>query len=464
MQITELPKLLKRKLYLSPSARKSWLQILKTALITAFIVGGIAYVENEQKKNKSTTINQPSIQAKIDKSNTNNYQKKISTGTAQSEAGEGKNNDTTCEYKFNLSEIICLTSDLKLLAQVENTSIIFAAILFILGTFDRKKQLERQAWQLIDGAQGSQTSGARRQAIEELYEEGSDITGLDADGADLRGINLSGANLERASFKNAILEEANFAGANLRDADFTEARLQGANFNKAKLWNANFTGARLEAFIDNNEIKKPTDLRDADLGLTTFNQAILSEAIFGVVDSELHIGGNETNLNGAQLRDANLKAVNLNKVCIAEAKFGGAKIDSIETIRKAEKYREAYYSKDFSDAHHDEIKKVDEDYYKDLESQQVTTKKIVEISQRLLSKESLSLQDEDSLSDFVNLLNHLVILFKESNNQCFTENEVLDKVIDIEQKIEERNQIREKLLRKKSEAKKLIEEGKKLIE
>ncbi|NMG20940.1 pentapeptide repeat-containing protein [Brasilonema bromeliae] len=244
-------KFLLKKLSFSPSTRKSWFQILVTLLITIFIVGGIAWLENEQK------------------------------------------NDKKCEHKLDFPTILCFISDSKLLNQVQNISVISAAILFFCDTFDRKKQLERQAWQLIDGAQGSETSGARRQAIEELYKEGADITGLDADGADLRGINLSGANLERASFKNAILEEANFEGANLTEANFEGANLKGANFKKAMLLHADFTRADLTAYD-----QKKTDLRDADLGRTIFNRAKVSEAIFGVIDSEPHLG-NKTNLSGA---------------------------------------------------------------------------------------------------------------------------------------------------------------------
>jgi uncharacterized protein YjbI with pentapeptide repeats len=442
-------------LWPAPSTRKSWCQIVVTLLITFSIVGVIAWVENEQKADKPQTTSQTPNQTKTDKLNTNNSLDNTLNKTANPEAVENKGKK--CEYNFSISTVICLVSDLKLLAQAQNFAVIAAAILFFWDTFDRKKQLERQAWQLIDGAQGSETSGARRQAIEELYQEGSDITGLDADGADLRGINLSRADLTRASFKNAILEEANFEGSTLTEANFTGAILKGANFKKAKLWGANFTRADLSNF----SIEK-TDLRDADLGFATFNRAKLSEAIFGVIDSEPHLG-NKTNLMGAKLRCVNLKDVNLNKVCIAEAKLGGATIEDVDTIRKADKYQEAYYSKDFYDAHNDELKNIDFDYYKDPEFQEMTTKKIVEISQRLLRKESLSLQDEESLSDFVNLLNHLVILVKESSNQCLTDNELFDKVVDVKKALEEKQKTEQDALIKISDNEKLIQETQKIL-
>ncbi|MCC3475605.1 MAG: pentapeptide repeat-containing protein [Microcoleus sp. PH2017_15_JOR_U_A] len=463
-----LKKLLK-KISPSRSTIKSWYQIFTALSITFVIVLSIAWLENEPKESKRQITSQLPSQTKTDKLTPNDYPNNTSTQIANPEVEESK--DKKCEYKFNfsalVSTLICLISDLKLLAQVQNIAVISAASLFFLDTFDRKKQLERQAWQLIDGAQGAETSGARRQAIEDLHKEKSDITGLDADGADLRGIDLSGANLERASFKNAILEEANFEGATLTEANFTGANLKGAIFKKAKLWGADFTGADLTTFRKSETdsspaIEKQTDLRDADLGFTTFNRALLDGAIFGVIDkSDL---GKQTNLNGAKLRGVNLKNVNLNEACIAEARFGGSKID-INKIRKAVKYEEAHYSEDFCDDHKDEFKNKDIPYYGDIEFQQSITKKIVEISQRLLKKESLSLQDEESISDFVNVLNYLVILVKESNNQCLADHELSDKIIDLQKAFEEKQQAEQEVLRMIPEyEKKLADKEKKLAD
>jgi uncharacterized protein YjbI with pentapeptide repeats len=453
-------KFLPKKKKTSPSARKIRYQIIITLFITTFLAVVVAILEDSLKNENP----EPAIKPEL---NTKNPQIiEFFEAYNQNEARQEENKK--CRYrtitlgnnKIDLTGIICPLADSKLLGQVQNIGVLSAAILFLLDTRDRKKQLERQAWQLIDGAQGSETSGARRQAIEELYEEGADITGLDADGADLRGINLSGANcnLTRASFKNAILDEANFEGANLKEANFTGAKLRGANFKGACLWGANFTRADLRAFSDD----KKTDFRDADLGLTIFKRAKLSEAIFGRIDSEPYLG-NETNLKGAILRGAKLKDVNLNKVYIAGAKFGGAIIEDIETISNALQYEEAFYDKDFYEAHKDKIKYVDEKYYEDPEFQQITTQQIVEISQRLLSKQSLSLQDEESLSDFINLLNHLVILVKESNNECLSDNELSDKVIDVKKALESKRETEQDALIKISDNKKLIQETKEML-
>ncbi|MBA3921212.1 MAG: hypothetical protein H0X31_05675, partial [Nostocaceae cyanobacterium] len=147
-------KFLIEKLSLSPSTRKSWFQIVVSLLITLSLVGVIAWLENEQKDDKSQTASQLTNQTKPERLNIkntlNNTLPKIAN---QSEAD--KKDEKKCEYQLNVSTIICLISDSKLLGQLQNIGVLSAAILFFWNTFDTKKQLERQAWQLIDGAQGS---------------------------------------------------------------------------------------------------------------------------------------------------------------------------------------------------------------------------------------------------------------------------------------------------------------------
>jgi uncharacterized protein YjbI with pentapeptide repeats len=215
---------------------------------------------------------------------------------------------------------------------------------------DRKRQAERQAWQLIDGAKGSETSGARRQAIEELRDEKSDITGLDADGADLRGIDLSGADLTRASFKNAILEEANFKGANLRGVNFTGANLRGADLRGAILIDANLTGAKLEPFNKKDENGKDipitAKLQGAKLRRAILNCATLHNTEFG------YFNGENTDFSNTYLRKANI-SVNFEKANIEGAFFGGAKTGTdedeldIKIICTASNWEKTYYSKSF---------------------------------------------------------------------------------------------------------------------
>lgn len=445
-----LKKILK-KIFPSRSTRKSWREIGKALSITVFIIGSIALLENEQKKNKLQITSQLPSQTKTDKLTPNDYPNNTSTQIANPEVEESK--DKKCEYKLNFSTLICLTSDLKLLAQAQNIAVISAAILFFLDTFDRKKQLERQAWQLIDGAQGAETSGARRQAIEELFEEGSDITGLDADGADLRGINLSGANLERASFQNAILEGANFEGADLTQANFTGSNLRGANFKKATLLGTIFTKSDLRFFKPkekNGNGERPsvkTDFRDADLRCAIFHHSKLAEAIFGTDESETsnksltlinnyklnnqsqqHLG-RKTDLRKAIFWNANLNNTNLINVDISGARFGGADVH-INTIKDAYKYQEAFYGKDFCEKNN--LSKPDEDYDKNKQLQYSNIQKMLEIAQYVTNNKSVSALDEDGVCDILEYLELLKNFIKGSKNPCFLNNDLFDQVLKVE--------------------------------
>jgi uncharacterized protein YjbI with pentapeptide repeats len=438
---------------LSPSIKKSWFQIGLTLSITVLALSGIAWWENKQKTEPA------------------NYEEKESI-------------DKKCEYKF---EIICIVSDSKLLGQLQNFAVISAAILFFWDTFDRKKQLERQAWQLIDGAQGAETSGARRQAIEDLHQEGADITGLDADGADLRGINLSGANLERASFKNAILEGANFEGAVLTQANFTGSNLRGANFKKATLLGTIFTESDLR-FLQpqekNGNGERPhikTDFRDANLGLAWFHRAQLAEAIFGIDESETSNKsrffiqktiitlnlidyykinnrsrqplGSKTKLIGAIFWDADLNKTNLRGVDISTARFGGVKNVELEMIRQADKYEEAFYGKEFCEKN----KLIeDEKYYKNKQYQRSNIQRMLEITQYITNNKSVSSLDEDGLSDILESLELLKDFIKDSKNPCFLDNDLFDQVLKVEdagkkyeksyQELSEQSKINQKLL------------------
>ncbi|QSJ17383.1 pentapeptide repeat-containing protein [Nostoc sp. UHCC 0702] len=367
-----------KKLPLSPSTKKSWCQILTTLLITFSIIGGIALLENEQKKDK-------------------------------------------CKYNMNICKIIRLTSNFKLSEQLQNIGVLSAAILFFWDTFDRKKQLERQAWQLIDGAQGSETSGARKQAIEDLYKERADITGLDADGADLRGINLSGADLTGASFKNAILEEANFERAILTEANFEGANLQGANLRGAILIDAYLTGADLRTKRDKNDETKDiaTKLQGANLRSAKLNSAKLRRTEFGKFD------GNNTDLSSAYFRKANIADVEFKNVNIDQAFFGGAKTGNdeldINIIQQANNYEKAYYSKSFVDKHPTQKLQLDDKY-----------KEPPELDISLLNnKDNIA---SLSVIELLNLLKYIHIEYTENKNENFDDN-FINTIISLENRL-----------------------------
>jgi uncharacterized protein YjbI with pentapeptide repeats len=403
----------------SPSIRKSRIQIIKAVSITLIFVGLIAWGENEQKEDKLQTTNQPLSQTKTDKSTTNNSPNNTATEIANSE--EKKRTDSSdrkCKYNlFLISEIICLFSDLKLLAPTQNIAVIVSAFLFVWDTSDRKKQLERQAWQLIDGAQGAETSGARRQAIEELYEEGSDITGLDADGADLRGINLSGANLEGASFKKALLQEANFEGAILTGAKFTGSNLQGADLRGAILLDADLTGADLKRLHrrdkNDKEIQITTKLQGAKLRRAKLNNTELYYTEFG------EYNGKTTDLSHAQFRKANISCVDFKNTNIEGAFFGGATTGedelTIEIISQADNYEKAFYSQSFLDKYSKKIGSLKKDKHYE-EELQLNISKI-----RYLKL----LNDKDNISslNLIELLNLLEYILVESTENTSKNND-----------------------------------------
>ncbi|MUG91506.1 pentapeptide repeat-containing protein [Scytonema sp. UIC 10036] len=426
----------------SPSNRKSRRQVAVTLGITFFIVGGIAYLENILKDEKPQSANPANSKAK------NPQIIEFIEAYNQNEARNEENKK--CKYKFNiLTWLICPLSDSKLLGQVQNIGVLSAAILYFWDTFDRKKQLERQAWQLIDGAQGSETSGARKQAIEDLYEEGADITGLDADGADLRGIDLSGADLTRASFKNAILEEANFQGANLRGANFAGANLQGADLRGANLIEANLTGANLQRLYKRNtneqEIEITTKLQGAKLRRAKLNKTTLYYTKFG------EFNGKNTDLSHAFFRKANILNADFRNANIEGAHFGGAKTGydelDIKIICQAANYKKALYSQSFLNKYPKENFQLDKEYKETLSSHNsnptdLTLSKFSHLLDLILaeSTENTS-QDSDEKNHVINAiislkskLNELEALFDSASQEISSE-----ETIDNKAKEEEEN-------------------------
>ena len=438
----------------SPSIRKSRVLIRKAVSITLVFVCLIAWVENEQKEDKLQATNQPPSQTKTDKLITNNSPINTSTEIANSE--EKKRTDSSdrkCKYNLLLiSEIICLFSDLKLLAPTQNIAVIVSAFLFAWDTSDRKKQLERQAWQLIDGAQGSETSGARRQAIEELHEEKSDITGLDADGADLRGIDLSGANLEGASFKNAILERANFAKANLKDANFTGANLKGADLRGAILLDADLTGADLKRLHtkdkNDKEIQITTKLQGARLRRAKLNNTELHYTEFG------EYNGENTDLSHAQFRKANICFVSFKKTNIQGAFLGGATTGEdelkIEIISQADNYEKAFYSQSFLDKYSKKIGslKKDKHYEEQLQLNISKIRYLKLLNDKLNDKDNISslnlieLLNSLNLIELLNLLEYILVKSTENTNKNNdTNNSTFNVIVSLKNKLTHLNML-----------------------
>jgi uncharacterized protein YjbI with pentapeptide repeats len=258
--------------------------------------------------------------------------------------------NNTASVKLNNS-VIKTISNSKLLGQVQNFGVILAAIIYILETPKRKKQAELKAWQLIDGATGAETSGARFQAIQELYKMGVSLKGLDADGADLIGINLQGANLERASFKNALLQGANLEGANLKNSQLQKAKLQGANLKGADFEGANLEGAELDVLrhtIYDNQSNEPkyeersTDLEGAFLRGANLRGAFLIRA--NLKNAKFY----NADLSGADFFGADLGGAVFEDAQLNGTKFGNTNLTP-EQVESAKDWKDALYDKSFCD-------------------------------------------------------------------------------------------------------------------
>ncbi|MBW4594159.1 MAG: pentapeptide repeat-containing protein [Brasilonema angustatum HA4187-MV1] len=223
--------------------------------------------------------------------------------------------------------LICRVANSKVLQQVQNFSVLFAAWLFIFDTFERKKQAYREAWSLIDGARESETSGARILALNELHEDKVSLRGLDAEGADMVGINLKGAFLENANLRGSLLQRCNLIGAKLQESELQDSQLQEAKLRRADLRMAYLQRANLEK----------AELQGAKLGGAVLRQAILAEAQL-----------QEADLSGADFRGANLWRAELKEADVEHANFAGAKKLDINQVKKAKNWEKATYGKDFA--------------------------------------------------------------------------------------------------------------------
>lgn len=245
------------------------------------------------------------------------------------------------------SPIYCEISNSKLLGLIESFSIVVIAILFLLEASERKKQACREAWKIIDGARGVETSGARFQALEELNKQDNHrLKGLDADGADLAGINLEKAILEKASLRNSDLQEANLYKASLSRANLQEANLKQSNLREANLCLANLHNADLEAA--NLQIAKMNgaNFRQASLYRANLQGASLQGA--DLCEATLRSANlRNADLRGAKLSRANLRGAIITDADIAEVNLVGVRDMDLSQLKLAKNWEKAKYDKDF---------------------------------------------------------------------------------------------------------------------
>ena len=174
-------------------------------------------------------------------------------------------------------------SQLAFIDAMENLgkmTILLVAIVYLVEAPERRNRGIRDAWLVVNSAEGQSGSGGRIEALGHLGKEGAslhrliaknchlagvnlsgaDVSNADLSGNNLIGANFSGANLGRANLSGSNLINANFFGADLRYADLSRATLGGANLNGADLEGANlnamhYSGTRAYANLTVGAVK-----------------------------------------------------------------------------------------------------------------------------------------------------------------------------------------------------------------
>jgi BTB/POZ domain-containing protein KCTD9 len=277
--------------------KRLWVVLLGTSICFVLVAGFEQIIKPKTQPTQTTQITQ----------------------STQTQAGED------CPPGFSLTGFYCLIIKSELLKLAETFSIVVAAWIFILDRKERQAQANREDWSLIDGARGSETSGARYSAIKRLHQEREELKGLDAESADLQGINLEGANLERSNLHKANLEGAYLLKANLKEANLKEANLKGAKLNEAELRLADLRGANL----------KEAKLKKANLGTTKMHRTVLIKADLEGAD-----------LRGCRFYCTDFRGANLKGADLSTAKFAKVKNLTLEQIKKAKNWDEAEFTVD----------------------------------------------------------------------------------------------------------------------
>jgi Pentapeptide repeats (8 copies) len=141
-------------------------------------------------------------------------------------------------------------SFLRILDAAGKFVIVFAIAQWFLEAGDRAKERHYKAWDIVNTARGSTGDGGRRDALQDLNNDGVSLADAPLSKAYLIGVKLPGATLNGATLSDTNLVEASLANANLSLADLTGAnlagaKLNGANLGSAKLIDANLIGANL---------------------------------------------------------------------------------------------------------------------------------------------------------------------------------------------------------------------------
>ena len=166
---------------------------------------------------------------------------------------------------------------LRILGAAGKFVIVIAVIQWFLESGERLKERHYRAWEIVNSARGSTGDGGRRDALQDLNNDGVYLAVAPLTDAYLINIQLQGAMLAGAMLPGANLVQANLLKASLTQADMTNANLASANLARAdlrfaKLINASLVGANLSE----------ADLSDADLtGANLFGASLLNANLTG---------------------------------------------------------------------------------------------------------------------------------------------------------------------------------------
>ena len=216
----------------------------------------------------------------------------------------------------------------------ESIAIAAAVALYFKEIPDRKQAKHYEAWQVIDNANGIQTSYARRKAIENLHEDRVSFFEIDLPGADLQEINLRGADLRLADLRGANLRGANLRGANLRGANLSKTNLVKADLSSAHLTKADLSGADLSGAHLTKADLRGADLSSADLISADLRGADLSYA--HLISADLRGADlSYAHLIGTDLMNANLDGIQWNESTKWPGRIEVAKAENIpEALRQ----------------------------------------------------------------------------------------------------------------------------------
>jgi uncharacterized protein YjbI with pentapeptide repeats len=186
---------------------------------------------------------------------------------------------------------------------------------------DRRKQKHYRAWELINSARGSTGDGGRRDALQDLNEDGEDLSAAPLANAYLSNIQLPNADLRGADLSTADLRSANLSGANL----------SGANLSGAKLRPVSGDTIRRKAGKDeiiSFGIKEPVWVLTSDHGrFTNLSGVNLFEA--NLANADLLLANlSRANLTGADLTGANMAGANLANADLFETNFSNTSLST----------------------------------------------------------------------------------------------------------------------------------------